>query len=174
MFRLLPQATQTACAITVTVACGVIVPASSMATVVRAEVTAVVSATSSIPTFAAAMGPKESPLSAEVAPVKQDAIDGSEEQWSASPMKSIKIASYLQATVLPFAFLVTPAVTQIACAGAEQHTPPPQEPEERDDTTDPYDYMCAMEHRRGSDCPSKADWYKSMGRCPDGTKGCQD
>ncbi len=105
--------------------------------------------------------------------MKRFAFDKPQKQCSASDMKSTKIVSYLQGTVIPFAFLVAPEVTQLACAGAERQTAPAQEPEERDDSTDPYDYMCLEQHRRGEDCPTRTEWYKSMGRCPDGTKGCQ-
>ncbi|HRI70408.1 MAG TPA: hypothetical protein PK156_39525, partial [Polyangium sp.] len=74
--------------------------------------------------------------------------------------------------VVPFAFLVAPEVTQLACAGAERHTTA-QEPEERDDSTDPYVFMCRNEHRRGNECPTREEWYGEMGLCPDGTDNCK-
>jgi hypothetical protein len=87
-------------------------------------------------------------------------------------MNSFQIAKYIQLSLVPFAFLVTSAVTQVACAGAERQTPPPQEPEERDDSSDPYDVMCENERHRGSACPSKAEWCAEFGKRP-ATKGCE-
>ncbi len=89
-------------------------------------------------------------------------------------MKSTKIVSYLQGTVVPFAFLVAPEVAQLACAGAERRTSPPEESEESNTGgADPYDVMCANERRRGNDCPTKQEWYHQIGLCPDGTDNCK-
>jgi len=170
--RLVPHATQTACAMTVTVACGVLVPASSLATTMPpAPLVSMVSAPPSF-TKVVAMVPTEPPSSTEVEQVKPITLDMLQTQCSAARMKSNKIVGILQGTVLPFAFLVAPAVTQLGCAGTEGHSPPPREPEERDDSPDPYDMMCANERRRGNDCPTKAEWYASFNRCPDGTRDC--
>lgn len=58
----------------------------------------------------------EGDTSVEVAPVKPFGVDKPEAECSASRMKTTKIVSYLQGTIVPFAFLVAPAVTQLGCA----------------------------------------------------------
>lgn len=93
-------------------------------------------------------------------------------------MKPSKVASLLQGTVVPFAFLVAPAAVELGCAGANQQAAASSPVDEEDEYTnggglDPYDGMCANERRRGNDCPSREEWYGEMGRCPDGTRDCQ-
>jgi RNA polymerase sigma factor (sigma-70 family) len=172
--RLIPHATHTACAMTVTVACGVMVPASSMALGEHQEAPGTTLAAVPRPTLAAPMVPKEPSSAPEVEPEKPIALDEVEKQWSADDMKATTIARYLQATMFPFAFLIAPAVSQVACAGVEHRTPPPQEPEERDDSTDPYVGYCEGQRRLGGDCESRADWCASMGQRPaPGPKGCE-
>lgn len=171
---LLPQVVPATYAMAVTFACGVLVPTSSSAALPRGPLRdelqgTTVSAVVTVPTVALDE-PGQTP---EVAPEKPLVVDEPGKRCSASDMKATKISSYLQGTIVPFAFLVAPAMTQLACAGSERHPVATQEPEERDDSQDPYDAMCENERHRGNDCPSRADWYKSMGRCPDGTKGCQ-
>jgi len=172
--QLLPHTAPTTCAMVVTATCGVLVPANSPAVAMVAEeaASAVIAPrpTSTIGASDIPAKPLEMPV---VAPVKPPGVDEPGKQCSASDMKATKLAGYLQGTILPFAFLLTPALTNVSCAGAERQTPPPHEPEERDDSLDPYDIMCQNQKRRGDDCPSRADWYKSIGYCPDGTKGCQ-
>jgi hypothetical protein len=171
--RLIPHVTPTAWAMTVIVAFGVVVPAGSMATAISQGSAVTMASLPPNTTIADATMPVAPTLTAEVEPEKPIAIDEREKQWSAADMNSFKIAKYIQLSFVPFAFLVAPAVTQIACAGAEQRlTPPPQEPEERDDSPDPYDMMCENERHRGSACPSKAEWCAEMGKRP-ATKGCQ-
>jgi len=177
--RAFPNAAQTTCAMAVIVTCGVLVPTSSSAALpnepFRDEQQAATAQPSSavvaVPTLVVDE-PRQTP---EVAPEKRTVVDEPGKQCSASNMNSSKIVNYLQGTVVPFAFLVAPAMTQLACAGADRQTVSAQEPddEEPEGGLDPYEHMCRNEHRRGAECPSRADWYKSMGRCPDGTKGCQ-
>ena len=87
-------------------------------------------------------------------------------------MMSSKITTYIQATVLPFALVVAPAMTSVACAGAEQQRLPPQQPQEADDENqnhegqDPYEQVCENQRRRGSSCPTKEEWCASMGMRP--------
>jgi hypothetical protein len=114
-----------------------------------------------------------------VAPEKPNVVDEAAKQCSALGMKTTKIASYLQGNVLPFVFLLTPAMSQVACGGMERQTAQPtQEPEDDEDDDErraerAYEGMCLDEQRRGSDCPSKAAWYHKIGLCPDGTRDCQ-
>jgi len=172
--HLLPHATHAASAMAVTMACGVLVPSASNAMEVSQRSMAVGSSAPPSAMVASAMMPEEPPLSTEVEPEKPITLDMLEKQCSASRMKPNKVVGYLQGMVLPFAFLVAPAVTQLGCAGTEQrHTPPPQEPDDGDyGGPDPYDSMCESAHRLGGECPSKADWCASMGMRP-APKGCQ-
>jgi DNA-binding CsgD family transcriptional regulator len=173
MSRLLPQATQATCVMTVTVACGVMVPSASAATAASQESAASVRLAPATTTIAAVMMPTEPPMSTEVAPVKQIAIDELKEQWSDADMNPFKIARFLQASIVPATLLVAPAVTQIACAGAEQNTSSAQEPEEEHGGQDPYDMMCENERHRGNnDCGSKAEWCARFGKRP-ATWGCK-
>ena len=94
-----------------------------------------------------------------VAFVKQMALDEPGEQWSASTMKSTKLAICLQSTVVPFGFLMASAMTHVACAGAERQAPPPQQPDEEDDGgMDYYEMHCANQRRLGGDCESKSEY----------------
>jgi len=178
--RAFPNAAQTTCAIAVTVACGVFVPTSSSAALPHERFRDEQQAATAQPSSAVVAVPTvvldEPRQTPEVAPEKRVVVDEPWKQCSASTMNSSKIASYLQGTVVPFAFLIAPAITQLACAGAERHAGSTQEPgeEEPEGGMDPYERMCESAQRLGSKCPSRADWYKSMGRCPDGTKGCRD
>jgi hypothetical protein len=145
----------------------VIVPASSMATTVRQDALASVPLAPPETTITPSMAPTALSLPVEVAPVKPIGLDEPDLQWSASSMKSTKIASYLQATVVPFAFLAASAMTQIACAGGERQTPPEEE-------RDPNERLCYANHWEGLQCPTRKEienWGKAP--CPDGTKDCQ-
>lgn len=179
--RLLTHVTQTTCALTVTMTCGAILPASSAPTAVQHESTAVVQSAPTPPDIAVVAMPLEPPVPEtvppptpkEVAPVKPFGVDKPEAECSASRMKTTKIVSYLQGAVVPFAFLVAPVVTQLGCAGSGQQTPPRQEPEEKSGGLDNYEAMCQVVEARGERCPTREEWYMSMGRCPDGTRDCQ-
>jgi DNA-directed RNA polymerase specialized sigma24 family protein len=173
--HLLPHATHAASAMAVTMACGVLVPSASNAMEVSPRYAAVGSSAPPSAPVAIAMMPAEPSLAPEVEPEKPITIDELEKQWSADDMNSFKIVRYLQATMLPFAFLMTPAISQVACTGSGQQTPPPQEPDDEDyGGPDPYEMMCESTHRLGGECPSKADWCASMGKRPaPAPKGCQ-
>jgi hypothetical protein len=164
--------THTASTMTVMVACGVMVPASSLATTIHESPVFWAHPSPASLTMVAAMEPTELPLSTLVEQSKPIDVDMAEKQCSACDMNASKIASYLRASILPAALVVAPAATQVACAGTEHHTPPPQELEATDGP-DPYDMMCANERRRGNDCVTKAEWYKNSGLCPNGTRDCQ-
>lgn len=173
IIRALPHATQTTCAMAVTAACGILVPTSSSANSTLDELN--VYATSLPPNFAATTRsePIEPSMTSEVALVKPNGVDEPKKQCSASDMKPAQAIQLLRTAALPVALLVTPPAAA-GCAGADRHTSPPDDPEEEESGgIDPYEMMCANEHRRGNECPTKAEWYRSMGRCPDGTKGCQ-
>ncbi len=104
------------------------------------------------------------------------AVDTAPVRCSGRVMKSTAIARYVQETVLPFAFLLAPAVTNVACAGTERQTPPPQQADDEEEGghLDPYEHTCWNATRMGAECPTRAEWYKSMGLCSDGKEGCQD
>lgn len=177
--QLLPHVAPTTGALTFTITCGVLVPASSSAALPHEpfqakEQPTMQQASASVPAPIPTVKLDEPGQTLEVAPEKPALVDEPRKQCSASDMKATKLAGYLPSTILPFAFLVTPALANVACAGGERQTLPRYEPEERDDTPDPYNVMCDEQKRRGKDCPSRAEWYASFGFCADGTKGCQD
>jgi hypothetical protein len=164
--RVFPHAAQGAAAMTVTAACGLTVPTSSAATAPAHEPEAAWLAPK--PALAMVATPSQPPPPMEVDPVKPDAIDEPAKQCSASIMKTTKIGSYLQGMVVPFAFLIAPAMTQVACGGAEPQASPPQTPppaapaqeEEGGEGMDPYDMMCENQQRRGSPCPTREEFEK--------------
>jgi DNA-directed RNA polymerase specialized sigma24 family protein len=168
MSRVFSPAAPTACVMTVTVTCGLMVPSGSMAIAAsQGGFTSLVPLAPPDRTIAAATIPVAPTLTAEVEPEKPITIDELEKQCSACDMNPFKIARFLQASILPAALLVAPAVTQFACAGAEHQTPPPQEPEEPEHGgQDPYDQMCENERHRGDKCVSKADWCAKFGKRP--------
>lgn len=108
----------------------------------------------------------------QVAPVKRIALDEPAEPWFNSAMTLSQMASYLRRIVLPLAFVVTAGATQVACAGTEQQTPPPQEPKEGYATHDEYTFACDTMYR-GKECPPKEELYKIVGLCPDGITRCR-
>ncbi|HRI72418.1 MAG TPA: sigma-70 family RNA polymerase sigma factor, partial [Polyangium sp.] len=173
--QLVPQATQSACAMAVTAACGVLVPANAVGTVVRPDVPIALRLAPRTLAITANMRPMSPLARQEVEPVKPNGVDTAPVECSGAGMKPTTIARYVQDAVLPFAFLLAPAVTSVACAGTERQTPPPQQADDEEEGgLDPYYMMCLNATRMGADCPTRAEWYKSMGRCPDGQKGCQD
>ncbi|MBK9262127.1 MAG: hypothetical protein IPM54_20275 [Polyangiaceae bacterium] len=157
------QATQFSSAMAVTVVCGALLPTSSSAN--TSPVMAAGLTPYSIPqtttTQEASLQPSFVP---EVEPEEPEALDTVTNQCSGVDMKSAKIASYLQATALPFALLVAPALTQVACAGAEQQTSPPRQPADDDDPDRDhrhnilYRIYCNQERARGNKCMSKEEW----------------
>jgi hypothetical protein len=79
-------------------------------------------------------------------------------------MKSTKFVSILQETVVPFAILVTPVLTQTACVGSDQQTPSARQPdEEHDDSADPYETMCLQERARGNTCMTREEFERRFG-----------
>ncbi len=165
--QVLPHATPAACAMSVTVVCGVLVPASSSALGMGVHPDA---PTSMVLAEAATTEPSFSAV--EVASVKPITLDKPENPWSAADMKSIQLTMCVQTTLVPFAFLAASALPNIGCAGGDRQTPPPEEPEEVYEHRDPYDDVCEDERRRGNDCPSKAEWCASIGMRP-ARKGCE-
>ncbi len=160
--RVFPHAAQGAAAMTVTMACGLMVPASSAATAHEPEA----AWPAPKPALAMVLTPSPRPSPLAVDPVKPIAIDEPAKQCSASTMKATKIGSYLQGMAVPFAFLMAPAMTQVACAGAERQAPPVQTPpssapeEEGGEGLDPYDMMCESQQSRGSPCETREEWEK--------------
>jgi DNA-directed RNA polymerase specialized sigma24 family protein len=162
--RRLVQASQFGSAMAVTVVCGVFMPTGSSATT---ELSMPVGLTrfSTPQTTIAQAAPLQPSFLPEVGPEEPKTLDAVTNQCSAADMKSAKIASYLQGTVAPLAFWGASALTQVACAGSEQQTPPPRQPvgaptEEPDGSHDPYAFSCKMERMRGNECPSREEWEK--------------
>ena len=149
-------------AIAVTAVCGVLVPTSSsaMARPVPMRLTennTKQTTTANTPVLEPVFVPK-------VEPEEPKVLDTATNECSGVDMKSTKIARYLQETVVPFAFLVTPAFAQVACAGTEQQTSSARQPdEEPDGSRDPYDVMCLHERARGNACVPKEQWLKDIG-----------
>ena len=164
--HLLPHATHTAGAMSVTVACGMFVPTNTTAMTGYQPAPASVALAKTDTAITVAPAPS---LPVEVAFVKQMALDEPGEQWSASTMKSTKLAICLQSTVVPFAFLMASAMTHGACAGGERQAPPPQQPDEEDDGgMDQYDMYCHNQTRLGGKCRSKSEWcadYPTANSC---------
>ena len=164
--HLLSHATPAAWAMSVTVVCGVMVPANSTALgVVHPDAPLP-------PVMAAAEATDPSFSAAKVASVKPIILDEPEMPWFSRDMKSTRFAMCLQTTAVPFAFLAASALTNFGCAGGERQTPPPEEPEEEYEHQDPYDAACENYRHRGEDCPSKAEWCALIGKRP-ARKGCQ-
>ncbi len=158
--HMLVQATQFGGAMTVTVVCGVLVPSGSPA-MTAPPVPVGLTPYGTPETIAAQVAPLPPALVPEVVPEEPKVLDTVADECSAARMRSAKIATYLQQTVIPFAFLVAPAVTQLACAGASQQTPPNQPVDASDEEVEPnrnYEIMCANERRRGDPCPTKEEW----------------
>ncbi|MBK9266965.1 MAG: hypothetical protein IPM54_45220 [Polyangiaceae bacterium] len=161
--HVLVHATHVSGAMAVTVVCGALLPTSSSATPPSAMPVGLTpySIPQTTTTQAASLQPTIVP---EVAPEEPEALDTATNQCSATVMKSAKISSYLQATALPFALLVAPALTHVACAGAEQQTPPPRQPvnddakEERQRKESHYLTYCLQEQARGDKCLSMEEW----------------
>ncbi|HRI72637.1 MAG TPA: hypothetical protein PK156_50720, partial [Polyangium sp.] len=143
----------------VTVVCGAILPTGSSEWTDSVRVSLTESDTKQTSTTkVAALEPS---FVRKVEPEEPKALDAGTNECSSVDMKSTKIASYLQETLVPLAFVVAPALTQVACAGAEQQTPPARQPEEEpDDSADPYEVACLQERARGNTCPPKEVWQK--------------
>lgn len=97
-----------------------------------------------------------------VAPEEPRGLDAATNECSAGDMKFTKAARSVAENLFPMAFVFSTALTQTACAGTAQQTPPRQEePEdEPDGTADPYDVACDQERARGNPCPPKEVWQK--------------
>lgn len=151
----------------VTVVCGVFLPSgSSLATeAIHSAGLTQVDTTTTVLANAASLQASER---AEVAPEEPKAFDAETNSCSPADMKSTKFASFLQETVVPLALVVAPAVTQVACAGTEQQTPPARQADEEDaaeererkDTA--YEVMCSQERARGNQCPTREEWDNSF------------
>lgn len=147
----------------VTVVCGAILPtgSSELSDPVRVSLTE----SDTKQTSTTKIASLEPSFVRKVEPEEPKALDAGTNECSSVDMKSTKIASYLQETLVPLAFVVAPALTQVACAGAEQQTPPAQQPadepaEEPDGSPDPYEVACDQERARGNTCPPKEVWQK--------------
>lgn len=103
----------------------------------------------------------------EVAPEEPKAFDAETNTCSAKDMKSSKFASIVQETVVPLAFVVAPALTQVACGGSNpQASSAQQAADEADDeeywSNRAYRVSCLQERARGGQCPTRAEWERSF------------
>ena len=162
--QMLVQAVEFGGAMSVTVLCGVLLPAGSSFMTEPSMALGLTPYSPPQTTMAQAtpLGPAFNP---EVEPEEPEALDAVTNQCSAADMKSTQFASFLQRTVLPLALSATPALAQVACAGTEQQTPPPQQPvDEPKDTHDwdtiAYDQACTFQRARGERCPTREEWDK--------------
>jgi hypothetical protein len=164
--RVLVQATQFSSAMTMTVVCGALMPTGSSVTTEPSTLAGLTPYSTPQTTMAQVAGLEPSILP-EVEPEEPKGLDAETNECSAADMKSTKFAISLQETTLSLALVVAPALTQVACAGTQQQTPPPQQPvEEPDGSPDPYDVMCDQERARGNDCITKEAWYKEFSHPP--------
>lgn len=154
------QTTQFGGAMTVTAICGVLVPTSS--SLLNESSPPLGLTTYSTPQATLAQpAPLQPDFVPEVEPEEPKALDTETNPCSGAGMKFTKTASVLLETAVPLAFLVAPALTQVACTGTEQQTPPARQPEEEpDDMPDPYDIVCENARRFGEECPSREAWEK--------------
>jgi RNA polymerase sigma factor (sigma-70 family) len=149
-------------AMTVTAMCGVLVPTSSSAMTHPMPLCLTENNIEQATTADVAV--TEPSVVPKVEPEEPKDLDPATNQCSAADMKSLKIARYLQETVVPLAFVVAPALTQPACAGTAQGPSSAQQPEEEyDGTADPYEVMCLQERMRGASCPTREEWLKEIG-----------
>jgi RNA polymerase sigma factor (sigma-70 family) len=165
--RLLVQAAPFGGAMTMTVVCGALVPTGSP---VMTEPSTLVSLTPySTPqtTMAQATG-MESSIVSKVELEEPKGLDAETNVCSAEDMTSTKFASFLQETAFPLALVVAPALTQVACTGTQQQTPPARQAD--DDSADEegvdlgvyYEAYCDFARHRGEKCLTRAEWDKRM------------
>jgi RNA polymerase sigma factor (sigma-70 family) len=152
----------------VTVVCGVFLPSGSSRATEATHVMGLTQVENTTTALANAASLQASER-AEVAPEEPKEFDAETNSCSLADMKSTKFASFLQETVVPLAFVVAPAVTQVACAGTEQQTPPARQADddeeeaaerERDDTA--YRVTCLQARKRGEQCPTREEWDRSF------------
>ena len=162
------QGAQFTGAMTVTAVCGVLLPTGSSAMAESLQPVGLTTYNTPQTTVAQATGLEPSFVS-EVEPEEPKALDAETNQCSAADMKSTKIASFLQETLVPLAFVVAPAFTQVACSGSGQQTPPAKQPEEDADYSKEtrlqmqrahYEGMCLQQRARGDTCPTWEEWHK--------------
>jgi len=169
--RMLMHTSQFSGAITVTMVCGVLLPTGSSA---MAEPLTPVGLTpySTPRTNMAQAADLQPSFIPEVEPEEPKPVDAETNPCSPVNMKSTKFATFLQETVVPFAFLVAPAVTQVACTGTGQQTPPARQPvEDPDDDPeyearereDRYHMWCNIQRWWGEKCPTREEYDKLMG-----------
>lgn len=87
-------------------------------------------------------------------------------ECSAQDMNCNNIVRRFRETLVPLSFLVAPALSQVACTGTEQQTPPARAPEpedEPDGTIDPYRAWCMEDRRRGDPCMTREEFEKRFG-----------
>ncbi|HRI65259.1 MAG TPA: sigma-70 family RNA polymerase sigma factor [Polyangium sp.] len=163
--QMLMQAAHVGGTCAVTVVCGMVLPTGSSEWTDPVRVSLTKSNTEQTNTTKAAVF--EPSLVPKVEPEEPKALDAATNECSAVDMKSTKIASYLQETLVPLAFVVAPALTQVACVGTEQQTPPARQPEEEpteepDGSPDPYDVACDNYRMWRVQCPTREEWYRGV------------
>ncbi len=154
------QAPYLTSAMAVTGVCGVLVPTGSSFATEPSTLVSLTAVTTKRPnTSESAVLPAS--FVPEVAPDEQKELDAETNTCSSADMKSTKLASIVQETVVPLALVAATSVTQAACAGSNQQTPRVQQPaKERDDSHDPYDMYCVMARSRGETCITREEFNK--------------
>lgn len=103
---------------------------------------------------------------AEVEPEEPKVFDAVTNTCSPADMKSTKFANIVQETVVPLAFVVAPALTQVACAGTAPQTQSVQptdddlEKQREKEAARAYEVACDQERARGNPCPSREEFSK--------------
>jgi hypothetical protein len=96
-------------------------------------------------------------------------FDAATNTCSPGDMKFTKFANIVQETVVPLAFVVAPALTQVACAGTAPQTQSVQptdddlEKQREKEAARAYEGACDQERARGEQCPTREEWDKRFG-----------
>jgi RNA polymerase sigma factor (sigma-70 family) len=162
--HLLVPATHLSAAMTVAAVCGVLLPTGSSAMAEPVKPGGLTAYSNPQPATAQGAGLEPSFFS-EVEPEEPKVLDTETNQCSAADMKSTKVASFLHETLVPLAFVVAPALTQVACAGTAQQTPPARQTEEEAEADRKYRFAhyeaaCDQLRLNGHTCPTFEEWDK--------------
>lgn len=90
-------------------------------------------------------------------------LDASATACSSEDMKTTKILGHASGLIVPFGFLLSSALTNVACTGATQQSKVCETPDEPGYSCDEhYRHMCENLTMRGNPCPDKQDWFRSQ------------
>jgi len=163
--QMLVHGAQVTAAVTLTAVCGVLLPTGSSA--MAEPVKPVGLTTYNIPQTSIAQAVDLGPsFLSEVEPEEPKVLDTETNQCSAADMKSTKVTSFLRETIVPVAFVVAPALTQVACTGTTQQTQAARQAEDEDAADKAqnhrwnYEHICDIRRSRGERCPTMEEWEK--------------